>query len=210
MNSIRVVLVDEHPAVLSGLTRLLRDAPGIEVSAAACSAAAAIDAVRSVSADVIVVDLSMQPAGTGLALVRRFSHPPMNIHVLALGDASDSITRRAAAQAGAAGLLTKSADLDTIIATIRRAGSDEPGFILCDRPSTSTRESSEATRAEGLRDARARLLRQVSAGLSNRRIATLEGVSERTVKRRISALYERLGASHRAGAVAAAMQRGLI
>jgi two-component system invasion response regulator UvrY len=210
MSSIRVVLVDEHPAVLHGLTRLLQDAPGMEVSASACSAAAAIDVLRSAPADVIVVDLSIQPAGTGMALVKRFSHPPMNIRVLALGDASDPSIRQTALQAGAAGLLTKSSDLDTIVAAIRRAGSGERGFILCDRPSAPGPLSSDVTLTDGLNAARARLLRQVSAGLSNRRIATLEGVSERTVKRRISALYERLGASHRAGAVAAAMQRGLI
>jgi DNA-binding NarL/FixJ family response regulator len=210
MNSIRVVLVDEHPAVLHGLTRLLQDAPDLEVTASAGSAVAAIEAVRSAPPDVIVIDLSMQPAGTGLALVRRFCHAPVRVRVLAFGDAADPGTRQAAAQAGAAGLLARSADLDTIVAAIRRVGSDDSRFFLFDAGSTPTAARCDAAHVEGLSAARARLLRHVSAGLSNRRIATLEGVSERTVKRRISALYERLGASHRAGAVAAAMQRGLI
>lgn len=210
MNSIRVVLVDEHPAILHGLTRLLQDVPDLDVIASACSAAAAIEVVRRDPPDVLVIDLSVQPAGTGLALVRRFSHPPTGIRVLAFGDTGDPATHEAAAHAGAAGLLARSADLETIIDAIRRAGRDTAGFFLCDGDAAAGAYAGEAAHLDGLSAARARLLRQVSAGLSNRRIASLEGVSERTVKRRISALYERLGASHRAGAVAAAMQQGLI
>jgi two-component system nitrate/nitrite response regulator NarL len=210
MNSIRVVLVDEHPAILHGLTRLLRDTSDLEVTATTCSAAEAIEAVRSDPPDVIVVGLSMQPAGTGLALVRRFSHAPMNIRVLAFGDTDDPDVRRKAAYSGAVGLLSRSAGLDVIVAAIRRSSRAGSDFVLFDEGSVSADRSSDAMHIEGPGAARVRMLNYVSAGLSNRRIAMLEGVSERTVKRRMSALYERLGATHRAGAVAAAMQRGLI
>ncbi|MGE0543315.1 MAG: response regulator [Dehalococcoidia bacterium] len=205
-----MVLVDEHPAVLHGLIRLLRGAPDIDVTDTACTASTAIEAVRMASPDAVVVDLSMQPEGTGLALVRRFSHPPMSARVLAFGDASDPAMQRAAAQAGAVGLLAKSSDLEPIVDAVRRAGSSEAVVFFCDPILQPGESAGDAARAECLGIARVRLLRHVSAGLSNRRIASLEGVSERTVKRRISALYERLGASHRAGAVAVAMQRGLI
>src|SRR5262245_49633585 len=155
MNSIRVVLVDEHPAILHGLTRLLQQTPDLEVTAAACSAAEAIETTRSAPPDVIVVDLSMQPTGTGLGLVRRFSHAPMNARVLAFGDAADPGIRQAAAHAGAAGLLSPSADLDTILTAIRRTGSDESGFALFDIGPPSVAGSSDAECVdEGLSAAR--------------------------------------------------------
>jgi DNA-binding NarL/FixJ family response regulator len=209
MQHTRVVVVDEHPAMRQGLVSLLRTMPDIEVVTGVASPEAAIAAVATLSPAVVVLDVLMQPPGTGLALVRRFARSPVGAKVLAVAAEEHPDLAQTAARAGAATFLPKSVDLETLIATVRSlAGGGVTSVVQPDSCAPATQPN--PTAAEDVGSARARLLRHLAAGLSNRAIAHHEGVSERTIKRRITQLYLRLGASHRAGAVATAMQLGLI
>lgn len=210
MNRVRVIVIDEHPAVRQGLVRLLESTPDIEVIATVASPEGAVDAATTSNPAVVVLDLLLQPLGVGTALMRRIVRPPVAAKVLALAGQEEQRLAQVAAEAGAAAFLSKSASLDTLVATIRSlGGAEEPPIArrAVDQPSTA---QVRIGMAQELGAPRVRLLRHLAAGFSNRTIAQFEGVSERTVKRRISDLYLKLGTSHRAGAVAVAMQHGLI
>jgi DNA-binding NarL/FixJ family response regulator len=189
---------------------LLQAEPDIEQVCAVATGDAAIAAVAACAPAVVVLDLLMQPFGTGTALLHQLGRPPGGPKVLALAAQDERWLAQAALAAGAAAFLPQSASLETLLATIRRlAGLEEASASAVEARRPHAAQSGTGA-AERLSGARVRLLQYLAAGSSNRTIAHLEGVSERTVKRRISDVYLRLGASHRAGAVATAMQLGLI
>lgn len=123
-------------------------------------------------------------------------------HVVALVDERSADE---ALRAGAVGVVGRRADIDQILAAL---GAAERGLLVLPRSfaSRTTRPAPE----HALTDEERTLLEGLAEGLTNAQLARTLHLSDRTVRRRLDALYTRLGADGRVGAVANAARRGLL
>lgn len=213
MTALRVVVADDHPVFREGLASALEDR-GIEVVATATSGDQAVAAVASHRPAVVLMDLTMPGMG-GLEATRVIvaDHPKTAVLVLTMSDDDDSVF--AALRAGAQGYLLKEADPDDItraVATVAQGGS-----VL--GPRIATRVLGAAAKpvdrlgelrsfpqlTQGEHD----VLDLVARGYDNATIARRLGLSEKTVRNRVSIILTKLPAATRAEAVAAARDAGL-
>ena len=119
---LRVLIVDDHPAVRRGLRELLRRRPGLVVVGEAATAAEALERTAELSPDVVLMDLNLP--GGGLDATRRIAREHPAAHVLILTAEPDDGCVRAALAAGARGYLRKSTDPASLVSAIRTARGD--------------------------------------------------------------------------------------
>ncbi|MDH1561441.1 response regulator transcription factor GacA [Ectopseudomonas chengduensis] len=115
---IRVLVVDDHDLVRTGITRMLSDIDGLQVVGEACTGEEALLKVRELKPDVVLMDVKMPGIG-GLEATRKLmrSHPDIKVVAVTVCEEDPFPTRLL--QAGAAGYLTKGAALDEMVQAIR-------------------------------------------------------------------------------------------
>ncbi len=204
---IRVLIVDDHPVVRSGMRTLLAASPAVVVVGEAGDGEEALTLVGSSLPDVVLSDLRLGAGLDGVAVARavRARHPDVAVLILTTFDHGTDIVR--AVEAGAAGYLLKDAAAAEIVAAIRAAAAGET-VLSADL----TRRAVETMR-DGHRQLSEReheVLVLVADGLSNNDIAKGLFVSRATVKTHLSHLFEKLGVDSRTAAVAVARKRGLL
>ncbi len=214
MSEIRVMLVDDHEIVRQGLKSLLERREHIQVVAEAGTVAEAVAAAAEKQPDVIVMDVRL-PDGTGIEACReiRADHP--QIRVLMLTSYADDEAVYSAIIAGAAGYLlkqTRGRELVSAIESVAR------GESLLDPSVTSVVLARMRELASGghkdklseLSDQERRILGLIAEGKTNREIAGIVYLSEKTVKNYVSTILSKLGMERRAQAAAfLAEQRAL-
>lgn len=117
---IRVLVVDDHELVRSGITRMLADDPDIEVVGQASSGEDAIDTVRQLSPDIVLMDIRMPGIG-GLEATRRILRIDDGIRVIVVTACADDPYPTRVMQAGATAYITKGADIREMVRAIRMA-----------------------------------------------------------------------------------------
>ena len=115
---IEVLVVDDHDLVRAGITRMLGDVNGIEVVGEAASGEEAIQICREIHPNVVLMDIKMPGIG-GLEATRKLYRFDPDIRVIAVTVCSDDPFPSRLLQAGAAGYITKGADLDEMVQAIR-------------------------------------------------------------------------------------------
>lgn len=115
---IRVLVVDDHDLVRTGITRMLADIEGLQVVGQACTGEEALLKVRELKPDVVLMDVKMPGIG-GLEATRKLMRSHPDIKVVAVTVCEDEPFPTRLLQAGAAGYLTKGAALDEMVQTIR-------------------------------------------------------------------------------------------
>jgi DNA-binding NarL/FixJ family response regulator len=207
---IRIVVADDHPVVRDGLVAMLRASSEFDVVGEAPNGAEAVHLVEVTSPDVLLLDLEM-PGLDGVAVLRRLREiaSPTRAIVFTVFDTDERII--SAVEAGAKGYLLKGvprAEIFTAIRVVHGGGS-----LL--QPVVAARVLEHvASRARGpdeiaLTPRESSVLQLLARGRSNKQIAATLGVSERTVKFHVSALFTKLGATNRTEAVTRAIQAGL-
>jgi DNA-binding NarL/FixJ family response regulator len=188
---IRVVLVDDHAVLRSGLSQLLTSAGDIEVVGEAGDGAEAVNVVRETHPDVIVMDLQM-PGVDGVEATRRIVAESLGGEVVVLTSYSDRARIVAALDAGAVGYLLKDADPDDVLEGVRAVSRGEsPLHPRVARQLLSAR--SKAGPDVQLTPREAEVLSLVRAGLANKQIARRLEISERTVKAHLTSVFQRIG-----------------
>lgn len=205
---IRIVLVDDHPVVLDGLEAVLGTQPNLEVVGRAGSGTEAIETVRLLRPDLVLLDLEM-PGLDGVEVLRRlreFADPP-RVLVFTAFDTDDRIL--AAVRAGAAGYLLKGTPRRELFDAVRIVHSG--GSLLQPVVASKLLEQvrNEAP-SDSLTARELEVLRLLARGLQNKEIATELSVTERTVKFHVSSVLQKLGAGNRTEAVSTAVRQGLI
>lgn len=192
---IRVLIVDDHAVVRSGLEQLLATTDDIELVGTAANGNEAIAQVAALQPDVVLMDLSM-PELDGVAATRQISELHPQSRVVVLTSFSDQSRILEALAAGADGYLLKHSDPDDIAEAIRavRAG----GSPLDPMAARALLESGRA-RPTGpqLTDREREVLLLVRAGMANKQIARRLGIAERTVKAHLTSIFQRLGVADR-------------
>ena len=204
---IRVLLVDDHPVVRSGLRALLGSEPALTVVGAAASGAEALTLVAALTPDVVLCDLRLGDGMDGVAVteaLRRGGERPA-VLILTTYDNDSDIVR--AVMAGAAGYLLKDAEPDVIVQGIREAAAGR--LVLS--PELERRVADRMTRGvPRLSDRELDVLRLVADGMANKEVARALFISEATVKTHLVHLFGKLQAESRTSAVAAARAHGLL
>jgi len=191
--TIRVVLVDDHSVVRTGLAQLLGGAGDIEVVGQAGDGREAIEVVRETRPDVVVMDLQM-PGMDGVEATRQILGQGLGAEVVVLTSFSDSSRIVAALDAGAVGYLLKDADPEDVLDGVRAVSRGESPIdpkvarrLLSARSETSTSGDVQLTKRE------AEVLGLVRDGLANKQIGRRLGISERTVKAHLTSVFQRIG-----------------
>jgi DNA-binding NarL/FixJ family response regulator len=122
---IRVLLVDDHVIVRQGLSRLLRGEADIEVVAEASDGQTAVDMVRQLLPDVVMMDIGM-PGMDGIEATRIIHAEFQDVRVIGLSMFEEAQRAKAMREAGAAAYLTKSGPADALVAAIRAHAGVEP------------------------------------------------------------------------------------
>jgi DNA-binding NarL/FixJ family response regulator len=192
---IRVLVVDDHIVVRSGLEQLLATTDDIELVGTASNGNEAIDAVGRLHPDVVLMDLSM-PELDGVEATRRISADHPSSRVLVLTSFSDQTRILDALSAGADGYLLKHAEPDDIADAIRAVHAGESP--LDPKAARALVESRRAGRdTPQLTDREREVLLLVRDGLANKQIARRLGIAERTVKAHLTSVFQRLGVTDR-------------
>ncbi|MBN7769166.1 UvrY/SirA/GacA family response regulator transcription factor [Marinobacter daepoensis] len=121
---IRVLVVDDHELVRSGITRMLADNPDIEVIGQASSGEEAIDCVRENRPDIVLMDIRMPGIG-GLEATRRILRIDDSIRVIVVTACADDPYPARVMQSGATAYITKGADIQEMVRAIRKAHSGQ-------------------------------------------------------------------------------------
>lgn len=211
--AIRVLIVDDHPIVRTGLRSLLTQPNRIEVVGEAADSMSAIEGADSLKPDVIIVDIKLDKED-GLKLARQLLRrdPERRIVLLTSYDADEYLVE--AARIGVHGYLLKSASAELLAETIEAAHRGERrlspsiGERAFDQVRDLIRE--RALASSGLSPEEIAILGLMADGASAFDIGDRLNYSERQVKRRIQDILTKLGAGNRTQAVAEAYERGLL
>ena len=205
--TIRVLIVDDHPVVRGGLRGVFAGDPDFEVVGEAANGREALEQIRRQPVDVVLMDLRMPEMGGVEAIqqVRSLS-PETQVLVLTTYDSDRDVIP--AIEAGASGYLLKDVPGDELLRAVRAVMKGES--VLS--PPVARRLISQVRRpaGEALSQREIEVLQQVANGASNREIAAALVVSEATVKTHLLHIFEKLGVRDRAAAVGEAYRRGLL
>lgn len=205
---IRVIVVDDHPIVCAGLARLIGAESDIEVVATALDGARGVELFLELQPDVLLTDLSMQPLD-GVDTTRRLLARQPDARILVLAATADPPHVLAAIDAGALGFLLKDSEPEAIVQGIRAAARGESPL---DPRLAATLVRDRHTRRVGVKltDREAEVLRLAARGMLNKQIGRVLGIGEKTVKAHLGRVYERLGVTNRADAVAWALESQML
>ena len=205
--TLRLLVVDDHPVVRTGLVAMLSEHEDFEVVAQAADGAEAVAMAARHSPDVVLMDLRMPGMDGAEATARlRGSGDGPAVLVLTTYDTDADIVR--AVEAGATGYLLKDAPRDTLADAIRRAARGETVLAPPVVARLATRLRTPA--APALSERERQVLREVARGLSNAEVGRELHIGEATVKTHLLRAFEKLGVSDRTAAVTAAYKAGLI
>ncbi|MDO5053141.1 MAG: response regulator transcription factor [Pseudoclavibacter sp.] len=208
--TIRVLVVDDHPVVRSGLAGLLADEPGLLLAGEAASGAQALRVARAVRPDVVLMDLRM-PGMDGAEATKRIlaELPATRVLVITSFESDEEIL--AAVEAGAEGYLLKEATGAEILRAVRRVAAGQAALAprVAARLLARTR-AADGPRAPSLSPRELEVLGCVATGASNRLVGRELGIGEETVKTHLSRLFAKLGVHDRTRAVTRAMELGLL
>ena len=197
---ISVLIVDDHPVVRQGLRALLEVQDDMTVAGETGDGPAAISLAETLRPDIVLLDLKL-PGMDGVAVLGPLR--AAGLRVLVLTSATEPTAAAAAVRAGASGVVYKDIDPAALVRAIRSV--HDGNMLLAPEAVGSLVRGS---RADTLTAREREVLAGIADGKSNREIARLLHVSEKTVKAHVSAVLAKLGVQDRTQAAVYAVRHG--
>lgn len=204
--TIRIVVIDDHPVVRDGLAGMLAAQPDLEVVAQAANGSEGLLQIERHDPDVVLMDLRM-PVMDGVATITELRNRGHRAGVLVLTtyDRDEDIVP--AIEAGATGYLLKDTPREDLFRAVRAASRGEPALT----PSVASRLMGRMrAKPQMLSPREIEVLELAARGRTNREIGKALHVSEATVKTHLLRAYDKLGVSDRTAAVVTALTQGLL
>ena len=213
---IKILIVDDHAVVRSGLRTILETEPEFEVVGEAGDGHAALELAQELLPDVVLMDINMGD-WDGVTATRRVRNYVPSARVIVLTNYDEDDLVFSSIRAGASGYLLKEVTATQLTNSIRTVAD---GFSLI-YPSVArrvldefgqprTKAASETDVYSDLTPREREVLRLIASGRSNKEIAAQLGISERTVKNHLNDVFTKLSASDRTHAVVTAVRLGLL
>lgn len=207
---IRVMLVDDHAIVRSGLATILMTCDDMELVAEAACGEQALTLCMDSHPDVVLMDLVM-PGMDGATATRKVRECSPSTQVIVLTSFKDQELVQGALQAGAIGYLLKDVTAEDLANAIRAAYAGKP--TLAPEAANALIQAARQPKDKiglDLTDREREVLALMVGGLNNNQIASQMGISLSTVKFHVSSVLYKLGAVTRTEAVAIALNHKLI
>src|SRR6478752_10085026 len=210
--TIRVMVVDDHPMWRDAVERDLEDA-GLDVVGVASNGREALARFPAARPQVVVLDLQI-PAPDGVEVTAEMVRQDPSVRVLILSASGEQADVLAAVKAGAAGYLVKSASREELLTAVRRVAAGDPvftpglaGLVLGEfqRMSDEPAEPDDS----GLTERETEVLKMVAKGMSYRQIADRLVLSHRTVQNHVQNTLRKLQMHNRVELTRYAIERGL-
>jgi two-component system nitrate/nitrite response regulator NarL len=208
---VRVLVADDHPIYREGIVRAVKERPDLELVGEAEDGRQALDEIKRTGPDVALLDIRM-PGLEGPQVLNALHRDGLKTKVIFLSAFMESELAYETVAAGARGYLSKESAREEIcdaIAAVARGGT----ALAPEAQAGLAAEVQERERTAGepqLTPREREVLHLIAEGLSSPEIGKRIHLSPTTVKSHLHKLYEKLGVSDRAAAVAEAMRRGLL
>lgn len=208
---VRVLIADDHPLFREGIVRAVKERPDLELVGEATDGREALELIRETGPDVAVLDIRM-PELEGTQVLSALRREELATEVVFLSAFMEPELAYKTVAEGAKGYLSKESSRQEICDAIVSVAHGGTAWA----PEVQTglaQEIQRRERADGSPELTAReaqVLRMIAEGLSAPEIGRQVHLSPTTVKSHLHTLYEKLGVSDRAAAVAEAMRRGLL
>lgn len=208
---IKVMVVDDHELVRTGITRILNDAPGIRVIAEAASGEEAIQVAREKLPDVMLMDVSMPGIG-GLEATRKLLQLGLKLRVIVVSVHADEPFPSRMLKAGASGYLTKGCAVEEIITAIKTVAEGDR-YIGADIAQTLALKRTlggDSTPFDNLSPREMQVMLMLTQGQKPQVISDKLCLSPKTVSTYRHRLYEKLGVANDVELARLAMNYGVI
>lgn len=208
---IRVLVVDDHQLVRIGTARLLADVDGIEVVGQAASGEQAIDMLRDLKPDVILMDVQMPGIG-GLEATRRCLRTDPDVKIIAVTIYEDEPYPSKFMKVGAAGYLTKRADISEIVKAIKRVVSGQRyiGSEIAQQLALKPYSDKKSCPFEALSNREMQITLMVIEGYRIPDISEKLSLSPKTVNSYRYRIFEKMAVQNDVGLTKLAIKYGII
>jgi DNA-binding NarL/FixJ family response regulator len=202
---IRILVVDDHPAIRRGLSATLEPEPDMEIAGCAATTEQAVEMWRKARPDITLMDLALSSGGGGIETIRqiRREFPVARIIVFSAFAGDEDVYQ--ALKAGAVTFLTKDVPDEELVRTIRGVHAGRRPI----RPEIAQKLADRLTESS-LTERELEVLNQVARGFRNKEIAAALSISGQTVEAHLKNIYSKLRVNDRTGAMFVAAQRGII
>jgi DNA-binding NarL/FixJ family response regulator len=193
LSTIRIVLADDHPLFRQGVAYTLSREPDFSVVGEAASGRQALELVRTLTPDVILLDITM-PEGDGLVTAAKIAEqsPSTRIVMLTASEEGDDLVT--AMKVGARGYVVKGAGASEVVAAIRAVATGE-AYITPKMAGNLLLEMTHKPAANPLDELTEReceVLQLLAQGLTNREIGERLALAEKTVKHYVTSVLQKL------------------
>ena len=213
VDSIRILIADDHTLFRNGVKTLLNTEPGMEVIGEASNGDEAIQIALRLLPDVILMDLVM-PCKDGISAISEIKAHTDKIRILVLTSYSAEDKSIPAIKAGASGFVLKDCSPDELLQAIRIVNSGEtylpPEIVNILVNEVQHKPETSELSIEQLTDREMEVLKLIAQGLTNEQIASTLFISKRTVSTHINNLLNKLNLESRAQAVIYALQNRIV
>ena len=204
MSKTRILIVDDHALMRMGLRSMLDMQSDMEVVGEAGNGQKAIDLAKSLTPDIIIMDL-MMPKVNGAEATKAILDALPGTKIIILTSFGNSADLARAISNGAAGVQMKDAPTEALLKAIRKVMRGETAI-----PPELLKDGELESAAIQLTEKQSEILQSVVRGYVNKDIAKQFGISEAGVKKHLRLIFAKLGAANRSEAVGIALRKHLL